>query len=636
MLELFKQTCNKRRKPVMDGCVLYLDGRYGGNDPATQTWHDLSGNGNDGALTNFAYNHIFSGWTGEGLEFDGVDDYVDCGSIFNENYEGFTVEALIAFSEPSTGAGGLGYIIHKNTADTEGNAPFVLMTKNSSIAWQVNKNTNTAVMLTVSGYMDGKPHLVHGVYANNAIMLYIDGELKAKAENLASFENNNGLLGVGSSCIVGEYRPFNGTIYGVKLYNRALSDREITQNYLAGRCIMPLRHIDNAVTPAELLQNEIAAKNSPLFHDHYNTAGAEWTAAPLTQMVRLGTTANKTAGSDFDSIYPWSEMKLCNVSDSGEITAYIGDSGFKRDGTNGQVMVKIPKFYYRHVYGEAAKKHQFWISEHPISGFKLHPAFIRAGVEKDYILMGAYKASFGRNQANTADALASVSGVFPAVSQNIGQFRTLAEGRGTKWTQADALTRNAVALLYLVEYADTDSQSAIGAGVTDSTAAIASGGCDYLNGASGNAVGDVGTVSVSYRGLEDLWGNVWEFVDGINIKRSEKQPYIADDNSNFVDNTFTGVYTSSGITLPSGNGYVKDFACSAKADWLLMPTTVGGGYNTYIPDYYYQNWGNSADKVALVGGRCAHGGAAGLFSWSVDDTSSDAYLTVGARVLQIP
>jgi hypothetical protein len=299
------------------------------------------------------------------------------------------------------------------------------------------------------------------------------------------------------------------------------------------------------------------------------------------------------------------------------------------------VMVKIPKFYYRHVYGEAAKKHQFWISEHPISGFKLHPAFIRAGVEKPYVLLGAYKASFGRNQADTADTLASVSGALPAVSRNIAQFRTLAEARGTEtganWTQVDALTRNAVALLYLVEYADTDSQSAIGDGITHSsnTGAVASGGCDYLVGASGNAVGETGKVSVSYRGLEDLWGNVWEFVDGINIKANHR-PYVADHG--FVSDVFDEPYTDAGFNLPGTNNWVNNFACSAGADWLLMPSAVGAS-SGYIPDYYYQATGN---RVALVGGRWNYGTSAGLFSWSVHVASSSAALDVGARLLLIP
>jgi hypothetical protein len=151
------------------------------------------------------------------------------------------------------------------------------------------------------------------------------------------------------------------------------------------------------------------------------------------------------------------------------------------------------------------------------------------------------------------------------------------------------------------------------------------GGCDGLGNASGSADGSKGNkVSVSYRGLEDLWGNVWEFVDGINIKNRsadsideiEAQPYVADHG--FASNEFAEPYQPSGITLPSGNGYVKDFACSAAADWLLMPSAAGEtgtGSSTYIPDYFYQNWnGSTTDKVALVGGRWNTGPTAGLFT----------------------
>ena len=88
----FKPLVCNHPAPVMDGCVLYLDGRYGSNDPATQTWYDLSGMENDGTLNNFAY-AAGSGWTGKGLGFDGVDDYVDCGRAIVPTGD-FTITAL--------------------------------------------------------------------------------------------------------------------------------------------------------------------------------------------------------------------------------------------------------------------------------------------------------------------------------------------------------------------------------------------------------------------------------------------------------------------------------------------------------------------------------------------------------------
>ena len=86
----FKPLVCNHPAPVTDGCVLYLDGRYGCNDPATQTWYDLSGMGNDGTLNNFAYAEG-SGWTGKGLQFDGVDDY-------GEQVTTFAISPSLTFS----------------------------------------------------------------------------------------------------------------------------------------------------------------------------------------------------------------------------------------------------------------------------------------------------------------------------------------------------------------------------------------------------------------------------------------------------------------------------------------------------------------------------------------------------------
>lgn len=72
-----------------------------------------------------------------------------------------------------------------------------------------------------------------------------------------------------------------------------------------------------------------------------NAAGVSWTVGESTKMTRLGDGVDQEAGVNFNSIFSWSEMKLCNVADDGTINAYIGDAGFARDGSNGQVMVKI-------------------------------------------------------------------------------------------------------------------------------------------------------------------------------------------------------------------------------------------------------------------------------------------------------
>lgn len=82
--------------------------------------------------------------------------------------------------------------------------------------------------------------------------------------------------------------------------------------------------------------------------------GVEWDIANkrftrLNNALGLSATlgSNGIVSSDFDNVYPWSEMKRCNLSDDGVVTAYYGDSNFSETGSNGQVMVEIPKFYYK-------------------------------------------------------------------------------------------------------------------------------------------------------------------------------------------------------------------------------------------------------------------------------------------------
>ncbi|MGI6605713.1 MAG: Ig-like domain-containing protein [Peptococcia bacterium] len=194
--------------------------------------------------------------------------------------------------------------------------------------------------------------------------------------------------------------------------------------------------------------------------------GASWDSKKTintTEMERLGDAVeadNPGFVGYFDNYAPWSGMKRCTMDE--------------------QVMVTIPKFYYKHTYADGV--HQFWVADGPLEteGFALHPAFRRAGEEKECIYMGAYKASIdtsitkkvtvkgenGEDKTLTVNALASVSGALPAVQKKRYEFRASAKARGDNWCIVDALARNAVALLYLVEYADTNSQSAIGQGIT--------------------------------------------------------------------------------------------------------------------------------------------------------------------------
>jgi len=319
------------------------------------------------------------------------------------------------------------------------------------------------------------------------------------------------------------------------------------------------------------------------------------------------------------------------------------------DGTDGhQVMTQIPKFYYK--YGYSGTTHTWEISQLPQSGFSVHPAFIKNGVVVDYRYMGAYEGIAWDNNISAyidgvgfagdtgADKLSSVSGFAPWTDETRAQFRTFASNRGTGWRQQDYDLSSAIQLLYLVEYADWNSQSMIGMGRTE-----LSGGTwvkDSYIGVTGKSNGDGnGTNSVSigtdqgfltdymtYRGIENFFGNIWKFVDGINI--NDSVPYVSNTDTDFADNTAID-YTDLGITLPNTNGYQKTLEQQSRG---FLPASVGGtgvGSSTYITDYYYQDidW-----RVIRLGGGASSGVAAGVACWNALSASSNANVYVGARL----
>ena len=382
-----------------------------------------------------------------------------------------------------------------------------------------------------------------------------------------------------------------------------------------------------------------------------DTYGLEWNKT-TDSYTRLNDAEGK-ARSYFDNVYPWAGIRRCILNDSGQIVAYYGESGFVENGSTGQVMVRIPKFYYR--AESAGNDYNWYISPKLQEGFKVHPAFIRNEVEKDCIYISAYEgclydvsaSAYITNDAQvadftsgTGDKLSSIAGAKPCsgLTQNLTlpNSRILAHNRGAGWELQDFLTTSAVQLLYLIEYANFNSQTQIGRGVVDKTddgstnMAVNTGATSSLGNASGKASGTDGLVSVSYRGIENFWGNIWKWVDGLNIQADNK-PWVADHS--FASDTFTSPYTYLNGTLATTNGYAKDILFNSSIDCGFLPTVVGGSENSYLCDYYWQNTGN---RVARLGGSWLNGSYAGALYWYLTAASSDRFRSVGARLLYVP
>lgn len=392
------------------------------------------------------------------------------------------------------------------------------------------------------------------------------------------------------------------------------------------------------------------------------------------KFTRLSGAVNRTPGEGFDSINAFGGRKRCNVADDGTVTAYYGDANYTTTGKNAagtkvQVMVEQPKFYYKVVpmvlekgaKGMKIRKARYYVSDTLKPGFKVHPAFVENGNVNPYIYLAAFEGSLFDTSANAyilddaqvadfaADVLCSIANAKPAsgLQQNLTRANTrkLAQNRGKGWEQAYAATIAASQLLMLIEYASFDMQKAIGNGVTNKTddgstsMTEITGATVNLGNASGSVTNANGYNIVSYRGEENIWGNIWAWIDGMN----EENPatfatgdfgtlYVADHG--FVDDSKASPYKNTGIHPDYGSGYISAFGYSEEFDWLFVTAEHTGNSTLPVGDYYWNQ--NPGWRVARLGGRWNYGASAGAFDWYLTDAASNRDRTVGGRLVYVP
>ena len=218
----------------------------------------------------------------------------------------------------------------------------------------------------------------------------------------------------------------------------------------------------------------------------------------------------------------------------------------------------------------------------------------------------------------------SISGVAPAVNSTRATFRGYAKARGGEYSQNDYYLLRLWQCMYLLLYGTRDSQAAIGRGRS------ASGNSSAINTGTMNAKpfcwGDTGgSNGMKFLGVENFYGNVWEFVDGLTIV--DYVCKITEDPSKY-DDVGTSYEITAG-TVPSGAGgsYIKEMQATNDAPFL--PSVVGGSETTYFCDAL---WTNSGTRVAAFGGRWPDAGRVGAFFWSLDSDASSAGSGVGSRL----
>ncbi len=405
---------------------------------------------------------------------------------------------------------------------------------------------------------------------------------------------------------------------------------------------------------------------------------------------RLAGAVGLSQGLDFDKFAMYGGRKRCNVSDDGTITAYYGDEGYAEDGSNGQVMVFQPAFYYKVVplkleknsdsgIGYHLRKANYYVSSKPKTGFKLHPAFYDAnGNAINYILFSADEGSMYDVSAKAyvndnvdesityedGDLLCSVAGKKPisGLRKGIGtkaNLELMAQNRGSGWHLETIEAVSANQLLMMIEIGMMNSQTGIGQGVV-SISGNTSYNCSSLTGSTadlGNSTGQAvktineiggtqtaytenGKVSVTYRGVENPWGNISKHINGINIwgdgSMCGGQPYIADD-FNFSESKKTDNYKPVGFTLSNANGFIKAMGYgSEEYDWLFMPSEIGGTSALPVGDIVYIAPNLNGYRIVQQGGSCRSGDRAGSFSLICNGTVGDRSRNSGGRLLYVP
>lgn len=371
------------------------------------------------------------------------------------------------------------------------------------------------------------------------------------------------------------------------------------------------------------------------------------------RFTRLAGAVGKNPGADFDSVNAFGGRRRCAVTNNGDVKVYYGDPDFNvaedgyydPDGVQTQIMVEQPKFYYKVVplktekidgaNGYHLRKARYYISDTPKPGFKVHPAFIQNGVEVDKIYLSAYEGGIyhvadlgnGRvlNDEQIADfdvdSLCSTTMVKPAsgTTQALTRdnARKLAQNRGAGWGITTIQTLSATQLLFAIEYATFNSQAAIGNGVVNAAETIRTGSTSSL----GNASGSVESGGVSYRGEENLWGNIYKFIDGIYFNN------IGDNSTMYISEKPIPIVKDS-------NKFPSAFQYTSECDWLFWPSEFTGN-SSFLTGDIIVNSATGTSLGLMVGGRYSSATlSAGMFCDSVYSAGHSG--DRGARLIYIP
>lgn len=399
-------------------------------------------------------------------------------------------------------------------------------------------------------------------------------------------------------------------------------------------------------------------------------------------ITRIAGAVNLTQGADFDALDPWGGRKRCILTDDGVRLAYYGDIGYTESGsltqditvgettypigTPVQVMVEQPIFYVKAVpvkaknatsgKGKQYVKARFYISPIPKNDFSIPRAFYDMhGIPQDKIYLSAYEGSLYREGTGyitddgytilgDLDKLCSIAGVKPAsgLSNPLtrANVRKLCNNRGEGWQLHNIFAVAVTEWLFMVEYASLDPQRKIGYGVSNipdgggGNQAINTGATSSIGNGSGFPAGEVnGKCSVTYRGEENLWGNIWTWLDCVNIlAKGVNEVWVTKIGTAPVDDTTEG-YECLSAHASHTDGFISAFGIDSQHPEILIPTEALGS-DTFA-DQVYQNYTADGFFVAVFGGFWFSSTSCG-FSFRFNYDSAGKSRAIGGRLLYVP
>lgn len=342
-----------------------------------------------------------------------------------------------------------------------------------------------------------------------------------------------------------------------------------------------------------------------------NIYGASWDGTSTTKWSRTDKATGfidpvpyvagaSSYSSPFDNLQPW--------------------AGMVKSTRSGNVMVAIPKFWYKITKSGSGMKIQ--IADQETAGFSVSPAHMNRGDgrgERDVVYIGRYHCG--------ASAYKSVSGQKPKVNITRSAARAGIHGLGANYWQMDFALRFTIWLLYIVEFADWNSQAKIGYGCGNNSAVEGMGASDSMPYHTGTMKSSRTTygVGVQYRNIEDLWGNCYDWMDGC---------YYNGNGLNIIlnPNSFSDSSGGTSVGTPS-SGYPSAFNVATAGGFpMFYPTAASGSDSTYSCD----GWNfNSSSPCLCVGGGYSQGTSRGLFYVDYSGVSySDS--NVGCRLQELP